>query len=194
MTATLAKAIWAVCIVAWFVIRYPHARRARRNRIVRHRVGLKERILLAISAAGLFFIPMIYLATGFPDSADYPFSPLQGWVGAVVFLASLLMFYFTHRELGRNWSITLAVREGHGLVTGGVYRYVRHPMYAAFWLWAIAQFLLLPNWIAGPAGLVGFGTLFFGRVAREEELMIESFGEEYRTYMRTTARVLPGVY
>jgi protein-S-isoprenylcysteine O-methyltransferase Ste14 len=67
-------------------------------------------------------------------------------------------------------------------------------MYAAFWLWAIAQFLLLPNWIAGPAGLVGFGTLFFGRVAREEELMIESFGEEYRTYMRTTARVLPGVY
>ena len=38
------------------------------------------------------------------------------------------------------------------LVTNGIYRRIRHPMYSAFWLWAIAQALLLPNWIAGPAG------------------------------------------
>jgi protein-S-isoprenylcysteine O-methyltransferase Ste14 len=79
-------------------------------------------------------------------------------------------------------------------VTSGVYRHVRHPMYSAFWLWAIAQALLLPNWIAGPAGLVGFGTLFFLRIGREEQLMIEAFGDEYRDYMRRTSRVLPGIY
>ena len=71
---------------------------------------------------------------------------------------------------------------------------MRHPMYAAFWLWAIAQALLLPNWIAGPAGLVGFGTLFFLRIRREEEMMIEIFGDEYRSYMRRTWKVLPGFY
>ena len=57
-----------------------------------------------------------------------------------------------------------------------------------------AQVLLLPNWIAGPAGFVGFGALFFGRVGREERMMINAFGEEYRSYMRRTARVVPWIY
>jgi protein-S-isoprenylcysteine O-methyltransferase Ste14 len=88
----------------------------------------------------------------------------------------------------------LEVRERHALVTHGVYARVRHPMYAAFWLWAVAQALLLPNWIAGPAGLVGFAVLFAGRVTREERLMVEAFGDEYRAYMARSWRLIPGVY
>ncbi|MGB7886273.1 MAG: isoprenylcysteine carboxylmethyltransferase family protein, partial [Xanthobacteraceae bacterium] len=57
-----------------------------------------------------------------------------------------------------------------------------------------AQVLLLPNWIAGPAGSVGFGILFFGRVQREEEMMLSAFGEEYRTYVERTARIVPWIY
>jgi protein-S-isoprenylcysteine O-methyltransferase Ste14 len=67
-------------------------------------------------------------------------------------------------------------------------------MYSAFWLWAVAQALLLPNWIAGPAGLFGFGLLFFLRVGREEELMTDTFGDEYRRYMDRTARIVPRIY
>jgi protein-S-isoprenylcysteine O-methyltransferase Ste14 len=111
-----------------------------------------------------------------------------------VFAAALWLFHRTHKDLGRNWSVTLEVRDRHTLVTNGVYSRVRHPMYLAFWLWAVAQALLLPNWIAGPAGLIGFGTLFFLRVGREEALMIETFGDEYRRYMARTSRILPGIY
>ena len=67
-------------------------------------------------------------------------------------------------------------------------------MYAAFWLWAVAQALLLPNWVVGPAGLFGFGLLFFLRVGREERLMTDTFGDEYRRYMDRTARIVPGIY
>ena len=66
-------------------------------------------------------------------------------------------------------------------------------MYSAFWLWAIAQALLLPNWVAGFAGLVGFGTLYFGRVAREERMMLQTFGDSYREYMARTGRVFPWI-
>ncbi len=71
---------------------------------------------------------------------------------------------------------------------------VRHPMYTAFWLWAVAQALLLPNWVAGLSGLLGFGTLYFLRVGQEERLMIEAFGDAYRAYMERTARLIPWLY
>ena len=150
--------------------------------------------MLTISASGMLVVPATYVLTGWPRVADYQFRPALAWLGAIVFASSLWLFYRTHKDLGRNWSVTLEIREQHKLVTSGVYSHVRHPMYSAFWLWAVAQALLLPNWIAGPAGLIGFGTLFFLRVGREEELMIETFGDDYHHYMARTSRIVPGIY
>ena len=190
----VAKTIWCIGVVGWFVIRYPHARRARRVAKVQTADRTRELALMTISAAGLGIVPAIYVFTDLLGFADYPLHPWQPYLGAAVFAAALWLFRRTHKELGRNWSVTLEVREQHALITSGVYQFVRHPMYSAFWLWAMAQALLLPNWIAGFAGAVGFGTLFFLRVGREEALMIETFGEQYRTYMDRTWRVLPGVF
>ena len=194
MTPLVAKAIWVLGVVGWFVIRYPHDRRARRTPKLRRANGRREIMLMTISAAGLGIIPFLYVISDGPRFANYTFHPWQAWLGAAVFVAALWLFYRAHKDLGRNWSVTLEVREEHTLVTSGVYSRMRHPMYSAFWLWALAQALLLPNWIAGPAGLVGFGTLFLFRVEREEAMMIEAFGEEYRRYMARTSRILPGIY
>ena len=194
MTPLAAKVIWLVGVVGWFIIRYPHDRRARRTPKLRRTDRGREIVLMAISATGLGVLPFIYVVSDAPRFANYPFRPWQAWIGAAVFAASLWLFHRTHKDLGRNWSVTLEVRDQHTLVTSGVYSRVRHPMYSAFWLWALAQALLLPNWIAGPAGLIGFGTLFLLRVGREEALMIETFGDDYRRYMARTARILPGIY
>ena len=191
MTAFVAKLIWVLLTIAWYVIRRPHVRRARKTPVRHSARDRREWMLLAVSLTGLGVLPFLYVATGFPVSADYPFRPLQGWFGAAVALAALTMFYLSHRELGRNWSISLDVRETHKLVTDGVYARIRHPMYTAFWLWALAQALLLPNWVAGLSGLVGFGTLYAFRVGREEKLMLDAFGNEYRAYMARTARLVP---
>lgn len=194
MTAAVAKAVWVLLAVGWYVIRIPHARRARRTPVRRSDRGPREWLLLGISLTGLGLVPFLHVATGFPKAADYPFSPLQGWLGAAAAVAALAMFRLTHKALGRNWSVSLEVRETHKLVTHGVYARVRHPMYTAFWLWAVAQALLLPNWVAGLSGLVGFGTLYFFRVGREEKLMLDTFGEEYRAYMGRTARLVPWLH
>jgi protein-S-isoprenylcysteine O-methyltransferase Ste14 len=77
------------------------------------------------------------------------------------------------------------------LVRTGVYRYVRHPMYSSFLLLAIAQALLLSNWLADAAGLAAVGLLFAFRLLREERMMLDLFGEDYRSYMSTTARIVP---
>jgi protein-S-isoprenylcysteine O-methyltransferase Ste14 len=156
--------------------------------------GPREFALLAVSLTGLGIVPCIYLATHFPRFADYPLIPALTYLGIAVEIMCLWLFYRSHRDLGHNWSVSLDLRERHTLVTTGVYGLVRHPMYAGFWLMALGQALLLPNWVAGPAGLVGFGVLFFGRVSREETMMIAAFGDDYRSYMRRTSRVVPWVY
>jgi protein-S-isoprenylcysteine O-methyltransferase Ste14 len=194
MTPTIAKAILVIGAVSWFVIRWPHQRRSWKTRTRLDQRTTLEKVLLTCSFTGLGIIPFFYVISGRPRFADYTFQPAMAWLGAAVFLVSLWLFYRVHRELGRNWSDSLEVREQHALVTDGLYRYVRHPMYSAFFMWAVAQALLLPNWIAGPAGLVGFGTLFLFRVGREEQMMLDSFGDDYRAYMKRTARLIPGIY
>lgn len=201
MTPTIAMTIFVIGTVIWFIIRIPARRRSRRAAVKKTARGLREKAVMAISSIGLGIVPYAYIISNFEsarfrflDFAERPFLPALAWLGAIVFAASLGLFYRTHKDLGHNWSVSLDIREKHKLITHGVYTLVRHPMYSAFWLWAIAQALLLPNWVAGFAGIVGFGTLFFGRIGEEERLMCDAFGEEYRAYMRRTARVLPGVY
>jgi protein-S-isoprenylcysteine O-methyltransferase Ste14 len=191
MIKLVAGLVWGAGVAGWYAIRFPHSLRARKAAVKTVRQRTAEIILLSISFSGLFTVPFLWLVAGWPRALNYPGSWWQVAAGAAVFAASLRLFALTHRDLGKNWSVMLELREQHKLVTGGVYERVRHPMYAAFWLWALAQAILLPNYAAGGAGLVGFGFLYFMRVGREEQLMIGQFGDEYRAYMARTGRILP---
>jgi protein-S-isoprenylcysteine O-methyltransferase Ste14 len=194
MTSALSKFVFVMLAIGWYLIRYKYARRSKHTPVLRSDRGPRETALLVISLIGLGLLPLFYIATGIPHFAAYALWPVQAWLGLLFAAASLIMFQLTHRALGRNWSVSLDVREGHQLITDGIYRRVRHPMYSAFWLWAVAQALLLPNWVAGFSGILGFGILFFGRIAREERIMLETFGDRYREYMARTCRVIPMIF
>lgn len=194
MTPILARIAFVAMAVAWYVIRLPHERRSGRTPVSASARDWRETTLLAISLSGLGIVPILYAATGFPRFADRPFVPALAYLGLAVAIGALLMFRLTHKALGRNWSVSLEVRRDHRLISDGIYARLRHPMYTAFWLWALAQALLLPNWIAGFSGILGFGVLFGLRVGREERMMEEAFGDEYRAYSARTARVIPFVY
>ncbi len=191
MTETVAAIAWFAGLVGWFIIRYPFERRARKVGIRKSLLDIREKSLLAAAVIGLFVIPAVYVLTGFPAALDRPFMPLVAWLGLVPLVAALWLFRRSHADLGRNWSITLQLREQHALVTSGVYRLIRHPMYSSFFLLGVAQMLLIPNWFAGLAGVAGAGVLYGFRVRREERMMLESFGDDYRAYMAATKRIVP---
>ncbi len=109
----------------------------------------------------------------------------------VLIAGAVFVFWRAHADLGLNWSPTLEIREKHELITGGIYSRIRHPMYASQWLWVLAQPLLLQNWIAGLLNLLVFVPFYFLRVREEERLMLEQFGDRYRTYMQQVGAVLP---
>lgn len=193
MTQTVASVIWWVGLVGWYVIRRPFERKAKRIRVSKSFFDRWELGRLGLAIVGSVVIPAVYALTGFPASLDRPFIPAIAWVGLLTLCAALWLFRRSHVDLGRNWSISLELREQHALVEDGVYRLVRHPMYSSFFLLGLAQMLLLSNWFAGASGLVGIGVLYAFRVRREEQMMLASFGEDYRAYMAHTKRIIPWV-
>jgi len=193
MSPWIAKPVILVATVAMIAIRAPHGQRSRGVKVVKSRKGPLEVVLLLLVTLG-FFVPLIWLATPVLSFAEYPLHPVPFAAGVVCLAAGLWLFYRSHADLGTNWSITLEVREQHRLVTQGVYRRVRHPMYSALLLHSIGQALVLPNWVAGPSYLVPFVILFAFRVRAEEGLMLEQFGDEYAAYMTQTKRLVPGLW
>lgn len=150
-----------------------------------------DKILLISAFVGINFIPLIYIFTPFLSFADYRLPLWVGVLGGFIWFFGIWLFYLSHRDLGANWSPKLEIQKDHQLISEGIYKYIRHPMYAAIWLMVIAQALLLQNFVAGLSGLVTFGFLYSTRISREESLMIKTFGDEYRDYSNRTGRLFP---
>ena len=146
------------------------------------------------SVLGLAFLVSLIAYVGYPQAMAWSALPLPvwvRWVGFGVGLLSLLLLFWVHHSLGENFSSTLHVREKQTLVTYGPYRWVRHPMYTTLYLLVVAFFLLSANWFIGLTGFGGLTGVVAFRLKREEEVMIEKFGDDYRNYMGRTGRFLP---
>jgi len=194
MSEETAAIVWFLGIVGWLIIRLPYRRRAQRTKTVTDNSSKSERVSLGLTIVGLVLLPLLQLTTGLFDFASIPFSPLAAWFGMLVMILFLIIFYLSHKHLARNWSVTLEIRKDHELVQSGIYKLTRHPMYTSFWLWGIAQFLLVPNWIAGLSGLVSVAWLYFSRIDHEEAMMRSQFGEAYDAYCERTYRLLPKLF
>jgi protein-S-isoprenylcysteine O-methyltransferase Ste14 len=119
--------------------------------------------------------------------------PLPIWLrftGCALGLVSLALWIRVQAALGTEWSPQLQLRKNHRLVTSGPYTRVRHPMYAAMFGIAVALALISANWCFGLLAVVGSAVIFL-RVPAEEHMMLGSFGEDYRGYMRRTGRFFP---
>ena len=190
MSPTLFAGAYFVGLAAGSVIRVVYALRLWRERTADQRKRVRDPLLI-LPFLGMFVIPLLYGLTPLLKFADYVLPDWAGWGGVAVFAAALWLLDRSHAALGRNWSPTLETRTGQTLVTTGVFRHMRHPMYAAHALWAIAQPLLLQNWVAGWAMLLSSLPVYLLRVPREERMMLDYFGEAYREYMSRTGRIVP---
>ena len=183
-------AFW-VTIVAQIVIRAPLNKKRKLEKMSAQQITGQEKSILGLLFLGGFLLPLLYSTTSWLDFANYTLPAWAGWIGVVLIAGALYVFWRAHADLGLNWSPTLEIREKHELITRGIYGVIRHPMYASQWILAIAQPLLLQNWLVGFANLIIFVPFYFLRVQAEEKMMQDSFGDQYREYMKKTGAVLP---
>ena len=193
MNPWVAKAVVLAATVVMMAIRGPHGHRSRSVKVVKSHKTALETGLLVFAWVG-FFAPLVWVASSAFSFAEYPLRAVPLAAGGMCYGIGLWLFYRSHADLGTNWSVTLEVREGHRLITNGVYRGVRHPMYSALALYSVGQALVIPNWVAGLSNLVAFAVLFALRVGAEEKMMAQQFGNEYATYTARTKRLIPRVW
>jgi protein-S-isoprenylcysteine O-methyltransferase Ste14 len=126
---------------------------------------------------------MAWSALPLPDSLR--------WVGVAFAAATIALLIWIHHALNKNFSTQPHIRDDHTLVTSGPYRWVRHPMYPTLMLFSLAAFLLSANWFIGAPPILIVALIMITRPPREEQQLVERFGDEYREYMKRTGRFLP---
>jgi len=190
MFNSIFKIVYFIEFLAITITRKYFTGKQRNRKLVKDKKTGLEIFYLVINGIGMI-IPLVYVFTSKLDFANYYLPEWVGWLGAVIFLDAIWLLYLSHRDLGRHWTATVGIREEHKLITTGIYKYIRHPMYAAHIVWAIAQILILHNWIAGYSFFITMLPFYFYRRRKEEEMLMEEFGEEYKEYKKRTGSLIP---
>jgi protein-S-isoprenylcysteine O-methyltransferase Ste14 len=125
-------------------------------------------------------------------SGAIPLDPGVRWVGVVLGIGCSILIYWTLSSLGKNLTDTVVTRAAATLVTHGPYRWVRHPFYVTAGLFISSVALLTANWLIGVCGLIVLGMLAV-RTPKEEQRLIERFGQRYLDYMARTGRYFPRI-
>lgn len=181
---------WLASMFAINIIRAPYAKANKANVVTEKTKATTEVVLLTLVSLG-GYVPLLHLATGWFAFANYTVPYWVPILGALALIPALYLFWRSHVDLGRNWSVTTEIREEHTLVTKGVYQKVRHPMYTAIWALFLTHPLLVHNWIAGFSAAIAFGIMYVIRVPYEEAMMREMFGQEYEDYCARSGRLVP---
>lgn len=144
-------------------------------------------LCLWISTFGYLLLPAYF------QWAAMPLPPWLRWCGVVIGTLCSLLMYWTLSSLGKNLTDTVVARAKATLVTDGPYRWVRHPFYVTAALLMASVTLLTANWLIGVSSVVVLALLVI-RTPKEEQVLIDRFGDDYRRYIATTGRFIPRLF
>jgi protein-S-isoprenylcysteine O-methyltransferase Ste14 len=176
----------------YFALQVRHAgERVSADRKAIEREGWGYAVVRAIGSIALIAFLVLYgvnpwwmavLSVNLPDWVR--------WMGVVLGTISLVFYGWSQATLGKAWSPHLQTREEHALVTSGPYARIRHPIYLALLGFLSGIALVSANWFFIALLVVSILVLAL-RIPKEEQMMIEQFGEEYKRYMENTGRLFP---
>ncbi len=182
---------------------------AKRGFLTRHRIvrnAIREDVLyfglpaLLVYIAGLVFSARdgydgVVVAIG--DLIRQPRTlhmlSIQNIVGLALIVIGFTILFVAAGTLRRFYASTLVIRKDHQLITHGVYRFTRHPIY----LGVIMVCIGVPVYASSLYGLLIMSALIpliLNRIRMEERLLSEEFGDAHRTYKEATSKLIPFIY
>lgn len=177
------KIIFIIIFFIWFFIRASYAKNALKLKLKKQIKTKTEKFLVFLNFIGIIFLPLSIAFTPYLDFANLHIPEYFRFIFLIIYILNLALFIWCHKTLGKNLSI-LEIKKGP-------YKRIRHPIYTHFWLLVISQSIILNNYIVLIFGTLVWSFLYFTRIRKEEEMMINEFGSRYLRYMKKTGRLLP---
>ena len=179
--------VWTVFLLYWQI-------KAAGNKATQRLEPTFSRVLrvltfgVAIILLSTTRIPLTWLYTRLWPQGFWSF-----WFGAALTVAGLLFAVWARVHLGRNWSSSVTIKQGHELITSGPYAVARHPIYTGI----LSGFVGTVIALAEMRGIIAFALIFLAIWVKfhiEEKWMRSQFGETYAAYADRTAALVPYVY
>ncbi|HTL11458.1 MAG TPA: isoprenylcysteine carboxylmethyltransferase family protein [Bdellovibrionota bacterium] len=179
--------LWFLLGVVWIVSAFFTRRTARRESALNRAIHL-----LTVA------VPLMML---FTPMADVPFvgedllgeSPVREIAGIALNALGLAFAIWARYHLGKNWSGTVTVKEGHELIRTGPYSIVRNPIYTGLIL-AYFGSALSQGRLGAVIGLVILTMAFIRKSRLEEKMMLSHFGSRFTEYQKAAKLIIPGIY
>ena len=194
MNENIFRLLAAVILITGMSISSYYRRKADREsgeKISRNADGSLMATIIRIGGLLLWLSPFVYLIN--PAWMAWSKIGLPEWIrwlGVVIGVLCVGGVYWLFSSIGSGITPTSATRQQHTLVTGGPYRWVRHPLYTIGSSMFISFGMMADNWYIALLGILAFIAMAI-RTPKEEANLIEKFGDEYREYMTRTGRFLP---
>ena len=182
----IIRACWIIFLLIWVLAATSTKRsvyREKRTQRLRYSILLIAGYFLLINGRRLSYPLNVRVI---PDMEGI------AWAGVVLCVAGLAFCLWARATLGRNWSGTITLKEGHELIERGPYRLVRHPIYTGLITMFLATVIVLGH-VAGIIGAVLVFVSFWIKLNEEEKVMLKQFPDQYAAYQQRVKRIIPFV-
>lgn len=180
----LIPCMWLAWVVYWFAAARDVKATARHESFASRMAHIGP-LIVAVLLFWVNHLPLPFLYARF-----LPATALGFWIGTVIVAAGLAFAIWARVFLGRNWSGTVTLKDGHELIRSGPYRWVRHPIYTGLLFAFLGSAIALGQWRGLLAVLIVFVALW-RKLRMEERWLGEIFGDEYARYRREVAALVP---
>jgi protein-S-isoprenylcysteine O-methyltransferase Ste14 len=164
----------------------------RRRGVRAMKFGETDKTDFLIPPVALFYVySVLASAFGWPKVADRPFFQSENipWAGAALCIAALAVLLWSLVSFGKSFRVGIDQDRPGGLVTTGVFAISRNPIYVAFALVLVGEFLVYSSWIR-LLYLSGGVLLLHRQVMREEDYLSAQYGDEYAEYRAKVRRYM----
>lgn len=180
------KIIWFIILTYWFISGISAKKVNSQEPFIKRLLQYWVPLIIAILLLG----PGDWLGHTLIREKFVPHTDLVGIIGLTISAFGAGVACWSRYSLGKNWSLSVQEKESHELIQGGLYKFVRHPIYTGLLLLFIGNTLIVGDYRGIIAVILVFVSFWF-KLKKEEKLLAETFGNKYSEYAAKTKALIP---